>query len=70
MSMARHLNDVDAVAAPQAEDSSLFEHVGEGVVHAQRFSTSVNLNWKRMGRFINVQESLPGCKRYKYSKRI
>ena len=43
MSMVRHLDDVDAVAAPQAEDSSLFEHVGEGVVHAQRFPAAVNL---------------------------
>ncbi len=38
-----HLDDVDAVAAPQASDSSFSEHVGEGVVHAQRFPAAVNL---------------------------
>ena len=35
--------DVDAVAAPQADDTALPEHVREGVVHAQGLATAVDL---------------------------
>ena len=39
----RYFYDVDAVAAPEADDAALSQHVREGVVHAQGLAPTVDL---------------------------